>query len=148
MTPNTRAILSDLAQRMGGVYAPDLKSPYLAGSAGLTAAVLMMAAEESDRTAHRLVEENRAIRVILKDAVALPPPADLAERLRNLAAGEDNDLRISALQAVNDALRDTLTDLHAVVETRAGEAAAALDAAIWSELSASTRRRAFASASF
>ena len=80
--------------------------------------------------------------------MALTPPADLAERLRNLAAGEDNDLRISALQAVNDALRDTLTDLHAVVETRAGEAAAALDAAIWSELSASTRRRAFASASF
>ena len=148
MTPNTRAILTDLAQRMGGVYAPDLKSPYLAGSAGLTAAVLMMAAEESDRTAHRLVEENRAIRAILKDAATLPPPADLTERLRNLAAGEDSDLRISALQAANDALRDALTDLHAVVETQAGETAAAFDAAIWSELAASTRRRAFAGQSF
>jgi hypothetical protein len=148
MTPNTRAILMDLAQRMGGIYAPDLKSAYLAGSAGLTAAVLMMAAEEGDRTAHRLVEENRAIRAILKEAANLPPPADLTERLGNLAAGDDADLRISSLQAVNDALRAALTDLHAVVETQAGEAAAALDAAIWSELSASTRRRAFASASF
>jgi hypothetical protein len=148
MTPNTRAILMDLAQRMGGLYAPDLKSPYLAGSAGLTAAVLMMAAEEGDRTAHRLVEENRAIRVLLNEAAGLPPPADLAERLRNLAGGDDSNLRISALQAVNDALRDTLTDLHAFVETQPGDSAAGLNAAIWSELAASTRRRAFASASF
>ena len=148
MTPNTRAILMDLAQRMGGLYAPDLKSLYLAGSAGLTAAVLMMAAEESDRTAHRLAEENRAIRVIFKTAASLPLPAGLAERLRNLAGGEDSDLRISALQAVNDALRDALTDLHAFVETEAGDAAAAIDTAIWSELTASTQRRAFASASF
>ena len=148
MTPNTRAILIDLAQRMGGVYAPDLKSSYLAGAAGLTGAVLMMAAEEGDRTAHRLAEENRAIRTILKEAASLPPPADLAERLNNLAGGEDSDLRISALQAVNDALRDALIDLHAFVETEAGEKAAALNTAIWSELSASTRRRAFASQSF
>ena len=148
MTPNTRAILMDLAQRMGGIYAPDLKSAYLAGSAGLTAAVLMMAAEEGDRTAHRLVEENRAIRAILRAAASLPPPADLTERLNNLAGGEDSDLRISSLQAANDALREALTDLHAAVETTPGEAAATLNAAIWSELSASTKRRAFASQSF
>jgi hypothetical protein len=148
MTPNTSAILMDLAQRMGGLYAPDLKSPYLAGSAGLTAAVLMMAAEESDRTAHRLAEENRAVRAIFDQAVKSPLPADLAERLRNLGKGDDSDLRISALQAANDALRDALTDLHAFVEGQSGDDAAAINAAIWSELSASTRRRAFAMASF
>ena len=148
MTPNIRAVLMDLAQRMGGLYAPDMKSPYLAASAGMTAALLMMASEEGDRTAHRLAEENRAIRGILKDAASLPPPADLTERLRNLAAGDESDLRISALQAANDALRNALTDLHAVVETQAGEKAAALNTAIWSELVASTRRRAFASAAF
>ena len=65
-----------------------------------------------------------------------------------LAGGEDSDLRISALQAVNDALRDALTDLHAFVEGQSGDAAAAINAAIWTELSASTQRRAFASASF
>ena len=148
MTPNTRAILMDLAQRMGGLYAPDLKSPYLAGSAGLTAAVLMMAAEEGDRTAHRLAEENRAIRAIFDHAVKSPLPAELVERLRNLAKGDESDLRISALQAVNDALRDALTDLHAFVEGQSSDAAAAINTAIWSELSASTQRRAFASASF
>ena len=100
MTPNTRAILMDLAQRMGGLYAPDLKSPYLAGSAGLTAAVLMMAAEESDRTAHRLAEENRAVRAIFDQAVKSPLPADLAERLRKFShyAGRGVQARIGGIQ--------------------------------------------------
>lgn len=148
MTPNTRAILTDLAQRMGGLFGPDLKTPFLAATAGMTAGVLMMVAEESDRTAHRLAEENRAIRAIFKDAAGLPKPADLSERLRNLATGDENDLRISSLQAANDALRDALIDLHAFVETDPGEAAKAIETAIWAELAASTRRRAFASATF
>lgn len=148
MTPNARAILADLAQRMGGLFGPDLKTPYLAANAGMTAIVLTMMAEESDRTAHRLAEENRAIRAIFRDAAALPAPAGLAERLRNLVSGDETDLRISSLQAANDALRDALIDLHAFVETEASEAAKAIEAAIWAELSASTRRRAFASATF
>jgi hypothetical protein len=131
MTPTTRAIVSDLAARMGGVYAPDLKSPYLAGSAGLTAAVLMMVAEEGDRTAHRLAQENRAIRGIFADAAGLAPPAALAEQLMGLAAGDDADLRVSALQAANDALRRALIDLHVFVEGEAGDAARAIEAAIW-----------------
>jgi len=148
MTPDTRAIIADLAARMGAVYAPDLKSPYLAGSAGLTAAVLMMVAQEGDRTAHRLVEENRAIRALFAAAAPLSPPADLAERLRTLAGGEDVDLHVSALQGANDALRRVLTDLHAFVEGETGAAARALENAIWAELAASTRRRAFSGAGF
>ena len=141
MTPSTRAILLDLAQRMGGVFAPDLRSPYLAGSAGLTSAVLMLVAEESDRAAHRLVEENRAIRGVFGDAGRLSPPAALAERLNALSAGEDLDLHVSALQAANDDLRRTLIELHAFVEGETSTAAREVEAAIWAELSASTRRR-------
>jgi hypothetical protein len=148
MTPSTRAILTDLAQRMGGLFGPDLKTPFLAATAGMTAGVLMMIAEEGDRTAHRLAEENRAIRAIFRDTASLPAPAGLAERLRNLATGDEHDLRISSLQAANDALRDALIDLHAFVETRSDEASKAIEAAIWAELSASTRRRAFASSTF
>ncbi|HEX4198558.1 MAG TPA: hypothetical protein VHZ26_14060 [Caulobacteraceae bacterium] len=148
MTPSARAILTDLAQRMGGLFGPDLKTPYLAATAGMTAGVLMMVAEEADRTAHRLAEENRAIRTIFRDAAGLPVPAGLAERLRNLAAGDETDLRISSLQAANDALRGALIDLHAFVETQPDQAAKTIEAAIWAELAASTRRRAFASATF
>jgi hypothetical protein len=148
MTPDTRSIITDLAGRMAMVFAPDLRSPYVAGSAGLTAAVLMMVAEEGDRTAHRLVEENRAIRAVLAGAGAAEPPADLAARIRTLAAGGDEDLHVSALQAANNALRSALTDLQAHVETRADTPAKALETAIWSELVASTGRRAFSNMGF
>jgi hypothetical protein len=148
MTPTVQSFITDLAARLGMVFAPDLKSPYLAGSAGLTAAVLMMAAEEGDRTAHRLVEENRAIRGLFKDASGLAPAADLSERIGALAADEDADLHVSALQASNDALRRALIDLHAFVETDTSAAARALDAAIWAELTASTARRAFTAMRF
>ncbi|HXQ09809.1 MAG TPA: hypothetical protein VN805_02300 [Caulobacteraceae bacterium] len=148
MTPDTRSIITDLAGRMAMVFAPDLKSPYMAGSAGLTAAVLMMVAEEGDRTAHRLVEENRAIRAILTSAATADPPADLAARIRTLAAGGDDDLHVSALQAANNELRAALSDLQAHVETRADAAAKTLNAAIWSELVASTGRRAFSNMGF
>jgi hypothetical protein len=148
MTPSTRAILNDLAQRMGGLFGPDLKTPFLAATAGMTAGVLMMIAEEGDRTAHRLAEENRAIRAIFKDAEGLRAPAILAERLANLSPGDESDLRISSLQAANDALRDALIDLHAFVESQTDPASKTIEMAIWAELSASTRRRAFASSTF
>jgi len=148
MTPTVQAFVSDLAARMGMVFAPDLNSPYLAGSAGLTAAVLMMAAEEGDRTAHRLVEENRAIRALFEDATRLSAPPALAERLARLADGEDADLRISALQDANNALRQALVDLHAIVEADDSAAAREMDAAIWSELANSTERRAFTALRF
>ena len=88
------------------------------------------------------------MRLLFVEAATLPPPDTLAERSRNLADGDEGDLRISALQAVNDALRDALTELHAFVETQEGDAAAAMNAAIWSELSASTQRRAFSTLPF
>ncbi len=144
MTPDTKTIVSDLAARMGMVFAPDLKTPYLAGSAGMTAAVLMMVAEETDRAADRLADENRAIREILKDAASVLPPAELTERAALLVMAEDESLRVSALQAANNLLRTALTDLQAHVETRADAASKAMNDAIWAELSASTRRRAFA----
>ncbi len=148
MTPTVQAYITDVAARLGMVFAPDLKSQYLAGSAGLTAAVLMMAAEESDRTAHRLVEENRAIRAIFRDAASRAQSEAFAAQLTELAAGEDADLRISALQAANNTLREALIELHAAVEIDPSPAGRALDAAIWAELTASTERRGFSSIRF
>ena len=85
--------------------------------------------------AARLVEENRAIRRLL--ARGGEAGLDLAA----LAAGSDDDLRISALKAANDALRAGLIELHAAAEARG---AAELEAAIWAELRASTERRKLA----
>jgi hypothetical protein len=51
------------------------------------------------------------------------------------------DLRISALQKENDALRALLIEVHAVVEALTGEDARAMNEAVWDEIRQSTRRR-------
>lgn len=147
MTPDPRAVIGDFAGRMMQVLAPDLRTPYLAGSAALMTATLGMLVEEYDRTAARLAEENAAIRGLCVQAAPLAP-GPLSVRLDELAKADGSDLHISALQAANNSLRAVLIDLQAWCETQPGPGAAALNEAIWAELAASTDRRRFSSSPF
>ncbi|KRB52381.1 hypothetical protein ASE02_11905 [Phenylobacterium sp. Root700] len=113
---------------------PDVHPADRASSLGLSALLLSMAAEVWDGTAARLVEENRAVRALLARA------GEVGLDFAALAAGDDADLRISSLQAGNDALRAALITLHAAAEAKG----AALEADIWAELVASTERRKMA----
>ena len=146
MTPDAKVLLADLAARLGQVVAADLKTPYLVGSTSLMAALLGMAAEEWDRAAARLVQENRAIRALFGQALDLSPPPNL--NLSALGRSTDDDLRISALEAANRRLRAALIGLHAWIEQRSDAGAKALEAAIWAELAKSTERRRFANTPF
>lgn len=143
MKPPVAPVAAFLATRMSQEIAPKLEG-FSAGNAGMIGAMLQMMSEEWDRAASRLVEENAAIRVILRRAAAVLGD----ESLDTAAAGDDADLRISRLDAANDALRRSLTDAHARVEECAGVDARALEAAIWGELRASVARRRFSSANF
>jgi hypothetical protein len=147
MTPQITAVLFDFASRLGQSVAPELNNPYRVGEVSLMAAVLMMAAEDFDRAADRLAEENAAVRGLLRQGSTLAP-ASLAARLGDLAATADADLKVSTLQAANDAVRGALIELHAWVEGQNGPAAEALNAAIWRELSRSTERRRSSMAPF
>jgi len=87
------------------------------------------------------VEENRALCALFADAAPGIEEASLRERLARAGAEEDGDLRISALEARNAALRGLLIELHAHVEERDSAEARRVEAAIWRELAASTARR-------
>jgi hypothetical protein len=143
MKPPVAPVAAFLATRMSQEIAPKLEG-FSAGNAGMIGAMLQMMSEEWDRAASRLVEENAAIRVILRRAAAILGD----ESLNVAAAGDDADLHISRLDAANDALRRTLTDTHARVEESSGSEARALEAAIWDELRASVARRRFSAANF
>jgi len=145
MNPNAQAVLADFASRLAGQIMPQLATPYLMSSAGLMAAVMGMAVEQFDGAAANLVEENRAIRGLFDEAAKLGTPADLAARLERLSR-DDDDLRLSALEAANHGLRAALIELHAWTEGEPG--AEALNGAIWAELSKSTERRRLSSAPF
>lgn len=120
MTPEVPSVLMQLAQIVGRSAAPGVPDAERASDLGLSAMLLQIAAEVWDGAAHRLVEENRAIRVLLGEQ------------------GTDDDLRISVLTATNQRLRASLIEAHVAAE-RAGDAVA--EQAIWTELAASTERR-------
>ncbi|MBA4013183.1 MAG: hypothetical protein C0481_15055 [Phenylobacterium sp.] len=136
MNPPVPAVLAELAGLSVRNAMPDVHPADRASALGLSAALLGVAAEVWDGMAARLVAENRAIRPLLARA------GEVGLNFAALAAGDDADLRLSALKAGNDSLRAALIELQAAAEANG---AAELQAAIWSELLASTERRKLAS---
>jgi hypothetical protein len=135
MIPAVPAVLAEIAGIALRNTMPDVHPADRASSLGLSAALLGMAAEVWDGMAARLVEENRAIRLLLARA------GEVGLDFAALVVGSDEDLRISALKASNDDLRAALIDLHAAAEAKG---AGGLETAIWAELVASTERRKLA----
>ncbi|MDX2166570.1 MAG: hypothetical protein SF182_05880 [Deltaproteobacteria bacterium] len=131
MTPTAPIVLNGIARTILMELAPQAGGGYAAQTLQLMGALAMMLAQEWDRAAARLVEENSAIEALLADA-GTP------------LAGSAASLRVSDLQARNRALRAALIDLHARIEGTDGAAARALELRIWDELYASTERRLLA----
>ena len=120
MTPSVPSVLSELASLLMRNAVPDVPDAERASALGLSAMLLSLSAEVWDGAAHNLVEENRALRILLG------------------RPGRDDDLHISALRAENDRLRAQLIDAQIAAET-SGDTAR--QDAIWAELRASTERR-------
>ena len=120
MTPSVPSVLSELANLLMRNAMPGVPDAERASALGLSAMLLNLSAEVWDGAAHQLVEENRALRVLLG------------------LAGQDDDLRLSALRAENDRLRAQLIDAQIAAEA-SGDVAR--QNAIWAELLASTERR-------
>ena len=120
MTPSVPSVLSELANLLMRNAMPGVPDAERASALGLSAMLLSLSAEVWDGAAHQLVEENRALRILLG------------------LAGQDDDLRLSALRAENDRLRAQLIDAQIAAEA-SGDVAR--QNAIWAELLASTERR-------
>ncbi len=148
MKPDPQAVLGYLTETLLTQIAPKAQPPYLAGTIGMIGTALAVLTEEWDRAASRFVEENRAIRALFRKAETLSLEAGLAGELRALAGGDDEDLRISALDAGNSVLRAALIRLQAAIETRDDAPARGLNDAIWAELSTSTERRKLSGSPF
>ncbi|MEO8605948.1 MAG: hypothetical protein ABI629_25485 [bacterium] len=137
MTPSAPVVLNGIARTILMELAPQIGAGYDGQTLQLTGALAMMLAQEFDRAAARLVEENSALEALLTDAQTVVADAEIAA----VVAARSTSLLVSALHARNRELRGALLRVHAAVEELAGAAARQLEARIWSELSESTRRR-------
>lgn len=142
MRPDPPKVLFALAGTLGMQVLPQVATPFGQQSVGLAATLAVILAQEWDRAAARLIEENAAVAELLSRARGLVGDVELRGRL-DVAAGQapTTDYHVSALQAQNDDLRRLLIELHALVDSMAGETAAEFSEAIWEELKESTRRR-------
>ena len=141
MIPSVAAVLNGIARTLLMDLLPETTHAYGAQTLQLDAALAMMCAQEFDRAAARLAEENAALVALFTDAAAVVTESALGDALGAAAAADPPNLLVSALHERNRALRELLVRLHAHVETLTGDAARALDARIWAELAESTRRR-------
>ena len=141
MVPSVALVLNGLARTMLMDLLPQTTHAYSAQTLQLAAALSMMCAQEFDRAAARLAEENGALEALLAAGAAVACDAALRADLQAAARPDATGLLVSALHARNRTLRALLVRLHAHVETLDGDPARALDARIWAELLESTRRR-------
>ncbi|MBB6427231.1 hypothetical protein [Sphingopyxis sp. JAI128] len=141
MKPSIPAAASDFAARLRSEIVPELTG-FRANNVAMGSAMIDMIAEEFDRAAARLFEENEAVRALLQRDAALVDGVAAPD------APAKPDLRVSVLQAENDLLRSALIDLQTALETRNDGDASALDDDIWRELAQSVERRRIASANF
>jgi hypothetical protein len=115
--PNVLAELAALAMRNG---APEVPEGERQSNLTLAAMLLSVAAEVWDGSAEHLVQENRALAILLEDTAS------------------ETSLRLTALRAENARLRGRLIEAHIAAEA-AGDMVR--EAAIWAELVVSTERR-------
>jgi len=139
-----QTIAMDLLMRV----VPAITPPYHQGTVGMIATMMLMTAEEWDRAASRRLEENNRLREIFAEAAPIVTDPALKRRMAELAETRDDDLRVSALESSNCALRAALIELHAHVEGRADPQARMVDDVIWKELARSTERRRLSTAPF
>jgi hypothetical protein len=141
MIPDLTTMLHGLARSLMLEVGPAVQSAYGTMNVQLAGALLNMIAQEADRAAARLVDENDALAALFGDAAAVVGDQSLRAELETACTAGAPSLRVGDLRARNRTLRALLTQLHAHVETLATPEARALDARLWTELVASTRRR-------
>ena len=141
MTPSVPAVLNGIVQSMVMELAPEVKSAYGTQTVQLGSALLMMIAQEFDRAAARLVEEDRALIALFREAQSVITDKELWQEIDATSHAWDGSLLVSSLRERNKALRAALIRLHAHVETLDDPAARKLDQRLWEELAESVRRR-------
>lgn len=143
MRPDPGRVLQGVAVNLLTNVMQEIRTPFGQQTVGIAGSLAMMAGEEFDRAADRLVSENRIVRALLAEGLALVDGRTAPAVNAAIATPAAPDFRVSSLLAENDRLREGLIALQAALEHLPSPGARSLDERIWAELIESTRRREF-----
>ncbi len=143
MRPDPGRVLQGVAVNLLTNVMQEIRTPFGQQTVGIAGSLAMMAGEEFDRAADRLVTENRIVRALLAEGLALVDGRTAPAVNAAIATPAAPDFRVSSLLAENDRLREGLIALQAALEHLPSPGARSLDERIWAELIESTRRREF-----
>lgn len=143
MRPDPGRVLQGIAVNLLTNVMQEIRTPFGQQTVGIAGSLAMMAGEEFDRAADRLVSENRIVRALLAEGLALVDGRTAPAVNAAIATPAAPDFRVSSLLAENDRLREGLIALQAALEHLPAPEARVLDERIWAELIESTRRREF-----
>lgn len=139
MKPDAQTLLARVAELLASELDAGASSSYGLQQLARASGLLHVVADEFDRAVAWRVEENRALRALFQDASGKVEDAGLSAQLADAAATQDNDLRVSGVEAQNRRLRALLVELQFHCEARPG--LRELDDRIWIELRHGTERR-------
>lgn len=141
MKPSLNKMMSDISQKLLEEVLPAFDSEYSQRSIGSMAMMLKSGIIEYEHGADIRAQENNEMRELFATATEMVEDAELKKRVETAAKTRDSSFRISALETMNDELKETLIELHAYVEEINKPWANELVERIWKHLDASAMRR-------
>ncbi|MBU6267439.1 MAG: hypothetical protein KGN34_07860 [Sphingomonadales bacterium] len=133
MKLTAETVLDGVTDGLRDQIAPLLQDGFAREALRMAQSAIAIVARGMDDAVAIRVTENARIRDLLGQGAAVAGD-DLSARLAAAAASRNPGLRISQLDVECDRLRRLLIELHAWLEQHDGEAARALDRAIWQAL--------------
>jgi hypothetical protein len=143
MRPTCQNILNSVGMNLITRYLPKASSDSEKADFILKAFLLGAVAEESERAAHRRVEENEALRKLFSESIPIVQDSDLKSRLASASKTKDTDWHISVLDKTNNHLLELLIELHAHIEELDDEGSRRFLKKIWEALKDYCKRREF-----
>ncbi|HEY5679572.1 MAG TPA: hypothetical protein VIS55_05850 [Pseudomonadales bacterium] len=135
MIPNPSKALVDLAMKLSTGVLPEIGSPYAAANAGMTAVLLIMLSQDSERAIANRMNDIDELKALFADAAAFPDRVGLA----SFVDAEPDSLLLADVDRLHaDGMR-LLIDLHAWAESHD----AGLDQEIWAFLGRHADRNRF-----
>ena len=135
MIPKPAKALTDLAMKLSTGVLPEVGSPYAAANAGMTAMLMIMLSQESERAIANRMTDVAELKSLFATAGSFPDQSGL----ESFAGAEPDSLLLADVDRLHARGMNLLIDLHAWAESHDD----ALDEEIWAFLARHAERNRF-----